>query len=480
MPAQPHAGSSGRRTTRYPLTGSLHEGLRLSHAPEVDTRGVLARCRSIVWVNQAQEWLAGRSGAALCPRALPGNLVAHVALADTVTTVLRRYRLLALLTAGALVAGSLGTLYGKAARPITQADAAFIVASFDKCGSDKECVKTRIRQMVNVDPVGSVSAVLSMFGDKATAHSECHWAMHLLGEILKPRTLAGEHMNLGEYWISCNAAILHGAYETSKLPGTPAEQGLEAYEMCFVLPNEYSGHCTHPIGHTLAENLPADGDAFMQRAEYACASGAWHIRARWGNPGILSACLSGVHMNYRDNYVIDRERRILHPDQSPEQAFPQCADSLLPWGCYPLYYEETLWQRTEESVTDAKRLFAACRESASDAGDVCAFLFGIAFVATYLEPMSPQMASRCLDRELFTEREVDVCLKGMLEEYDNEVVERAAVEETFCKALAEVPYNCERILHSTRVDFPAMRDPAQLRPTVDVTTSVTVPDFPTE
>ena len=348
-----------------------------------------------------------------------------------------------------------------------RADRKFIVESYKKCKQDKDCIKTRIKKMVEVDPLGSVLAVLSMFDNRETMHSECHWSMHLIGQILKPRTLAGDRLDLGRYWISCNAAILHGAYENSELAGTPAEQGEEAYRMCFSLDNSISGHCMHPIGHTLAINLPAEGAAYMQRAEYACAAGAWAVRETWKNPAIFSACLNGVHMNYRDNYLKDDER-ILHPGESVESAFPQCAASLFPWGCAFLYYEATLFPKTDQALTDAKRIFTYCRDSDPLASGVCAYFFGLAIVVSYLHVMSPDILSHCIDRSVFTEQETNICLMGVLDEYDNEVVQRKDIEERFCAVIKEIERDCAPILYKTAITYPWAVDPATLEPSIDV------------
>ena len=390
---------------------------------------------------------------------------------DTVVSVRNKRGFYALLLCGVLIAGLFGAVRGATVRPITAADKDFIVESYKKCGSDKKCIKTRIQKMVNVDPLGSVKAVLSMFENEETMHSECHTAMHLVGQLLKPRTLAGDDLGLGRYWISCNAAILHGAYENSELLGTPAEQGLEAYQMCYSLPNDMSGHCMHPIGHTVAINLPAEDDSYMQRAEYACAAGAWGMQGTWANPSVLSACLSGVHMNYRDNYITEEEK-ILHPGQPAEEAFPQCAASLFAWACFIIYYEPTLWQHNEWSLAEGKRLFELCRDDTSGASGVCAHAFGLALVATYLEPMSTEMVSLCMDDKVFTDLETEFCLKGLLDEYDNEVVERADVEERFCAFLAELKADCQPVLYRVTVPSPAIKDPALLKPDVDVTSKV--------
>ncbi len=373
----------------------------------------------------------------------------------------------ALLLCSVLIAALFGAVRGTTLRPVTAADREFIVESYTKCKLDKDCIKTRIEKMVEVDPLGSVLAVLSMFDNPETMHSECHWAMHLIGQLLKPRTLAGDRLDLGRYWISCNAAILHGAYENSELAGTPAEQGAEAYQMCFSLDDSISGHCMHPIGHTLAINMPAEGAAYMQRAEYACAAGMWEIKKTWKNPAIFSACLSGVHMNYRDNYLKGDER-ILRPGESVESAFPQCAASMFAWGCAFVYYEATLFQKTDQALVDAKRIFEYCRDSDPTASGVCAYFFGLGIVASYLDSLSPEIVSYCIDRSLFTEQEVNLCLKGILDEYDNEVVQRTEVEENFCSVLEEIEFDCGPIISATTITYPQLVDPSTLKPSVDV------------
>lgn len=343
-----------------------------------------------------------------------------------------------------------------------QADAAYIAAVYRGCGGNEECVKSRIEGMVNADPIGSVEAVLEMFEGQAVAHVGCHWAMHLVGQILKPRTLAGERFELGRLWLSCNAAPLHGAYESLDIEGDPAVAGKKAFDLCYDSGFDATvlGHCFHPIGHTLLLNLPADeGGDYLEAAETACVEGAWANRDRFadvkpGEPagnvaGNMLACLGGAHMGYRDNVARQVGESSDTEGATWEDVLPQCHHSLLPYGCITLYFDDLLYHKEEASTRRAIDLLRWCNERSTGAGDSCPYFFGLSLVGSYQEPMSSRLLQVCMDAAPAGDRVRNACMRGVLDELDTEISSREPVEQEFCGVLEKTPgagATCEDIL----------------------------------
>jgi len=350
-----------------------------------------------------------------------------------------------------------------------QADAAYIAAVYRGCGGNEECVKSRIENMVNADPLGSVEAVLKMFEGQAVAHVGCHWEMHLIGQILKPRTLAGERFELGRLWLSCNAAPLHGAYESLDIEGDPAVAGRKAFDLCYDsgFDDTVLGHCFHPIGHTLLLNLPADeGGRYLEAVETACIEGAWANLSRFsggasnvGGPvvnvaGNMLACLGGAHMGYRDNVARQVGESSDKEGATWEDVLPQCHYSLLPYGCITLYFDDLLYHKEEASTRRVLDLLRWCNERSTGAGDSCPYFFGLSLVGSYQEPMSSRLLQVCMDAAPAGDRVRVACMRGVLDELDTEISSREPVEQEFCRILEETPGTgvaCEDILEFSMV-----------------------------
>lgn len=396
--------------------------------------------------------------------------------------VRRTYLLLTLLGAvlatagGVLVSNSAG---GSRAEPraglSVQADADYIAAVYRGCGEDENCIKSRIEEMVNSDPLGSVKAVLQMFEGQAVPHVGCHWAMHLVGQILKPRTLAGERFDLGRLWLSCNAAPLHGAYESFDIDGDPATVGKKVFEICYGSGFDASirGHCFHPVGHSVLLSLPAAEDGtYLEQAELACIEGAWANRNYYkqgngltGNvAGEMGACLGGAHMGYRDDIVRRTGRPSLAEGQSWLEVLPQCNYSLLPYSCITLYFDDLLSQKDTEGTSQALQLLSWCLERGVETKDLCAYFFGLSLVGSYQEPLSSRILQVCMDAAPVGDRTRLACMRGVLDELDTEISSREPVEQEFCRVLAETPgagVSCEETLGFS-LRYPQLRSPAKL------------------
>jgi hypothetical protein len=392
----------------------------------------------------------------------------------------RRLKLPALLLAGVLTAAG-GVVARNAAEEARvgegsvasgRADPAYIAAVYRGCGGNEECVKSRIEDMVNADPLGSVEAVLRIFEGQAVPHVGCHWAMHLVGQILKPRTLAGERFDFGRLWLSCNAAPLHGAYESLEIPGDPATAGRKAFDICYQsgFDSTVRGHCFHPIGHSLLTNLPAAEDGtYLNRAETACIEGALAnqdrivLSERRGQArnvaGEMLACLGGVHMGYRDNVVRQVGKSSGSNGASWEEVLPQCQYSLLPYGCITLYFDDLLYRKEPASTARAIDLLRWCTERSTGAGDSCPYFFGLSLVGSYQEPLSPRILEVCLAAAPAGDRVRLACMRGVLDELDTEISSREPVEQEFCRVLAATPdagVPCDDVLGFV-LEYPRMR-----------------------
>jgi hypothetical protein len=323
------------------------------------------------------------------------------------------------------------------------------------CGLDEDCIKGSLEDVVNTTPAEAVQATLALFETPAAPAPGCHWALHLLGQVLKERTRSGDDLDLSSHWHVCGYAVLHGAFEDVPLEGSVAEMGRTAFDLCLngVLEDERIGQCFHPIGHTLEMNLPGSTTApYLVHAEAACASGAWSARTSITPEAALKACVSGAHMRHRDG-ALRAAGGVDLVGEDHAQALPQCEHSLLPYACITLYMEDAFAGWRGASTGDAGRLLEWCVTKSPEAGDVCGYFFGLALGNANRSSGvgAPEM---CASFETLPERVRLACLRGLFE--------RSGQDQTsFCGRVAKLALSCEDVIELSP-QYPKLERPESL------------------
>lgn len=360
----------------------------------------------------------------------------------------RRRTVLLLSAAGFLAIGGglLGAVVGGTGRgnPIDTAEPAkALPAVYAACGTDETCIKNGISETVNAEPGASVDAVLAMFETTGAPRPGCHWAMHLLGQTLKPRTRAGDDLGLEGRWHVCGYAVLHGAFEDVPLEGDVRSIGRDAFDICLngVLEDPLVGQCFHPIGHTIEMNLPgSSGHPYLLRAEAACIEGAWNARAAMTTQAALKACVSGAHMRHRDTVVKPSGRSTVAQNEDLAVLLPQCENSLVAYACITLYMEDAFAARADAAAAD---LLAWCAEKSPDATEVCGYFYGLA--ARGVPGRSTAAAVDACTRETDLSSTTRLaCLQGVLERSGDETP-LDTPGTAFCQSVEELGLSCAQI-----------------------------------
>lgn len=339
-----------------------------------------------------------------------------------------------------------------ATRLKASAPALLLPAVYAACGADETCVKNGIAETVNADPAGSVDAVLALFETPQAPRGGCHWAMHLLGQTLKPRTRAGEELGLDGRWHVCGYAVLHGAFEDVPLEGDTRTIGRAAFDVCLngVLEGPLVGQCFHAIGHTIEMNLPGTtGEPYLRRAEAACIEGAWHARTRMDTEAPLKACVSGAHMRHRDTVIKPRGGRVVPDGEDPAALLPQCANSLVPYACMTLYMEDAFNTGAHAVAED---LLAWCARSSPSATEVCGYFHGLAARGIPGRDTGEAIGT-CTRNTDLTQGTRLACLLGVLERSGGEPL--LIPGSAYCQAVESLDMACAEI-RGFNPDYPEL------------------------
>ena len=336
----------------------------------------------------------------------------------------------------------------------TGVDPSFVAVVYRVCGSDEDCIKERLSPSANSAPTQTVEAVLALFDTPDAPSTGCHWALHLVGQILKPRTLRGDTLGLGSLWLSCGSAVLHGAFEDISLEGDVTSVGEKAFALCVdgVLEKDLVGHCFHPIGHTVEMNLPGSLETpYLFDAERACIAGAWRYRDISPGGAALKACVSGAHMRHRDTVFRDARGVRRGVDEDWSDALPQCRMSLLPYACITLYMEDVAGG--DPTGVASAQMLAWCRSSQAGVDEVCAYFFGLSLASrtdTTIEPVSIAACSRTLPLD---GRIGLACLRGLLDDVGAD----DGTLEALCRSDALDSASCLD-LATYSVEYPPLED----------------------
>lgn len=338
-----------------------------------------------------------------------------------------------------------------------------IPAVYAACGSDETCIMKGVSEAANTDPSGAVDAVLAMFETPQAPRAGCHWAMHLLGQTLKPRTRAGEQLGLTGRWHVCGYAVLHGAFEDVPLEGDTRTIGRAAFDVCLngVLEGPLVGQCFHAIGHTVEMNLPGVlGEPYLRGAEAACIEGAWHARTSMDTAAALKACVSGAHMRHRDNAVKPSGRLTVANGQEPSLVLPQCTNSLVPYACVTLYMEDAFAAGVSSA---AEELLAWCAQTSPSATEVCGYFFGLAARGVPGRGAA-EAINACTRNTNLTQGTQLACLRGVLERSSGEPLIDSP-DTAYCQAVESLELGCAEI----REFMPAYPDLTALNETLERT-----------
>lgn len=367
----------------------------------------------------------------------------------------RRRIVLLLVAAGLLSVGGglLATLVRDASgTPGAAAPDVLLPAVYAACGTDETCIKSGISATVNADPGAAVDAVLAMFETTGAPTPGCHWALHLLGQTLKPRTRAGEELGLDGRWHVCGYAVLHGAFEDVPLEGDTRTIGRAAFDVCLngVLEGPLVGQCFHAIGHTIEMNLPgATGKPYLRRAEAACIEGAWYARTRMDTAAALKACVSGAHMRHRDTVVKPAGGRVVADGENPAALLPQCGDSLVPYACMTLYMEDAF---NAGAHAAAENLLAWCALTSPEATEVCGHFYGLAARGIPGRETDEAVDACTLNADLTTGTRL-ACLLGVLERSGDEPL--LTPGSAYCQAVESLYLTCAEV-RGFVPDYPAL------------------------
>jgi hypothetical protein len=319
-----------------------------------------------------------------------------------------------------------------------------IAATYRACGQDDDCITGRLSSIVNAEPVEAVTTVRDLFAGPTTNGEGCHWALHLVGQMLKPRILTGDKLGLGDLWSSCGYAVLHGAFEDIPLDGGVRDIGREAFAVCVngVLERERVGQCYHPIGHTIEMNLPADiGAPHLLLAEAACAEGAWSVAGTYPTATGLKACVSGAHMRHRDAVVRPGNSLARDAGQTWGDVLPQCERSLFPYACITLYMENVLPGPDEEATTERQSLRDWCVDTSPEAAEVCGYFYGMTLDRAAPFAGKEVLVPLCAGGGA-AERVVLSCIRGVLDDLGGVPGRSATPQESVCDQVGTLAETC--------------------------------------
>lgn len=305
-----------------------------------------------------------------------------------------------------------------------------IVAAYRACAEDERCIKNQLSAAVNASPTEAVVVVRDLYSEPPVGGQGCHWALHLVGQMLKPRILAGDTLGLGDLWAACGYAVLHGAYEDLPLDGDVRTIGRKAFAACAngTLERERVGQCFHPIGHTIEMNLPAGtGAPHLLLAEAACAEGAWSIADETTTGTALKACVSGAHMRHRDTQVRPGSSLRRSDSGTWDDALPQCSVSLFPYACATLYMENVATDGPDRAA-EGRSLLAWCVTKSPEAAEVCGYFYGMS--VNRVDPLATRGALAALCEIPDTDEQVILaCMRGVLDDLGS-VPGRSPVPQT--------------------------------------------------
>jgi len=331
-----------------------------------------------------------------------------------------------------------------------------IVAAYRACAEDERCIKDQLSATVNASPTEAVVVVRDLYSEANAGGQGCHWALHLVGQMLKPRILAGDTLGLDALWASCGYAVLHGAYEDLPLDGDVRTIGRKAFAACAngTLERERVGQCFHPIGHTIEMNLPAGAGApHLFLAEAACAEGAWSIADETTTGTALKACVSGAHMRHRDTQIRPGSSLRRSDSGTWDDALPQCSVSLFPYACATLYMENVVTDGPDR-VAEGRSLLAWCVEKSPEAAEVCGYFYGMNL--NRIDPFATRGTLVALCEIPDTdERVILACIRGVLDDLGN-VPGRSPVPQTDDCPTGEGAARCAAAASFT-VTYPALR-----------------------
>lgn len=370
------------------------------------------------------------------------------------------------LTAVALLATASGVsvalLAGEPTRPTPRSEtipadaSSHISAAYRACAEDESCIKDQLSATVNASPTEAVAVVRDLYSKPPASGQGCHWALHLVGQMLKPRILAGDTLELGDLWATCGYAVLHGAYEDLPLDGDVRTIGRKAFAACAngTLERERVGQCFHPIGHTIEMNLPAGvGAPHLLLAEAACAEGAWSIADKTTTGTALKACVSGAHMRHRDAQVRPGSSLRRSDSGTWDDALPQCSVSLFPYACATLYMENVATDGPDRAA-EGRSLLAWCVEKSPEAAEVCGYFYGMN--VNRIDPLAARSALVALCEIPDTdERVLLACMRGVLDDLGS-VPGRSPVPQTGDCPAGEGATRCAAAASFT-VTYPTLR-----------------------
>jgi hypothetical protein len=358
-----------------------------------------------------------------------GPTVSHVARAGrrTVVTIV----VFVLFAAGtALVLGSTGT--GPSLR-----------AALRACAGSEECVREALRSRSGEDPVKTVAGIEEVYRSEVGLVPDCHRTLHIYGQERSREVLEGRLLGLEDLWRSCGAGVLHGVYESLRVPADVQTAAAVAYPLCreadFANDPDLLRGCYHSLGHSFFDSSSSiDRSSRIKRAEEACGRG----RSEGFDDRAVASCLNGAYMRDRDARLAEDGPVVVKGTW--EETLPQCQEAADRLVCAILYYEPLLLA-TEDPETVALDFHRWCVSLDARAPIRCSEFLG-STLDILAKPGGEDPAVRCLGTDgveplpcLFGLRSNMAARGRTREEIDARICPLAVVAELICEATLTVP-----------------------------------------
>lgn len=214
------------------------------------------------------------------------------------------------------------------------------------CRGSEECVREVLRARSNADPISTIETVEDLHRSVTGLRPDCHRTLHIYGQEKSGEVLRGDLLELESRWEACGAGVLHGVYETLRVPAEASAAARAAFPLCrsadFASDPDLLRGCYHSLGHSFYDSrAEADRPGRTASAELACAAAlplGFDAQA-------VAACLNGAYMRDRDARLT--EDGSITVRATWDETLPQCRSALDPLVCAILYYEPLMLAATD-------------------------------------------------------------------------------------------------------------------------------------
>jgi hypothetical protein len=260
------------------------------------------------------------------------------------------------------------------------------------------------------DPVSAINSLsLSADGSRVDCHTTAHkiGAASYTGGVLSLEEIVSKGVSL------CLGGVMHGAMEEFARKADITEFEAKVGEVCSMVPESYSGSCTHGAGHAIAVRIPEDHRAAVQ----LCSS--------FKEEMLSSNCAAGVLMAYIDDRGEGSTHKALRGKPSAV-----C-------GVFEGTYARECWRKALKLMegSDVQLVFEECK-AAPDTGD-CDRHVGVRLVSDNARP-DIQPAFEMADTECSKASSVEKCRRGAVWSAANESSARGSTKENY-KSLCTKP-----------------------------------------